>query len=135
MTKNRDMLGLMRTTHADRMRTSSDMRLMPDLTKSIANDPDEDPEHLEVPAGTSPLDFLCAIFCDARQPMHRRLRAAIEAAPYVHSKLSAVAVGHMSGEDFASRLERAIERSRVRPKLIEAEKISAASLLSADVAK
>jgi hypothetical protein len=101
------------------------MRLMPDLTKSIMNGPDEDPEHLEVPPGASPLDFLCAIFRDARQPMQRRLRAAIEAAPYVHSKLSAVAVGHMTGNDFASALDRAIERSRAQPKLIEAEKISA----------
>jgi hypothetical protein len=63
------------------------------------------------------------------------MRAAVEAAPYVHPKLSAAAVGHMSGDDLASALDLAIERSRARPKLIEAEKINAASLLSAHIAK
>jgi DNA-damage-inducible protein J len=48
---------------------------------------------------------------DARQPMSRRLKAAVEAAPFVHPKL-AVAVS-ISEADFASRLDRAIERSRL----------------------
>jgi hypothetical protein len=39
-----------------------------------------------------------------------RLRAAIEAAPYVHPKLSATAI--IQGGDFAERLERAVARSR-----------------------
>jgi hypothetical protein len=49
--------------------------------------------------------------------MHRRLKAAIEAAPYQHPQLRATAVV-IGGGDFAQRLERAIERSD--PKLIEA---------------
>jgi hypothetical protein len=97
------------------------MRLIPDLTKAAAAEPDDDGEHLTVPPDTSPLDFLSAIFRDARQPMHRRLRAAVEAAPYVHPKLSAVAVGHMSGEDFSTQLDRAIARSKaVQPPTIDA---------------
>jgi hypothetical protein len=52
--------------------------------------------------------------------MHRRLKAAIEAAPYVHPQLRATAV-LVSGGDFASRLERAIERSS--GKLIDAKPI------------
>jgi len=51
-------------------------------------------------------------------PLPVRLRAAIEAAPYEHPKLTAVAVGHLTGEDFYNRLERAIEVSN-RAKLIE----------------
>jgi hypothetical protein len=41
-----------------------------------------------------------------------RLRAAIEAAPYVHPKLSATA-SVIVGGDFAERLEQAIERTRL----------------------
>ena len=40
------------------------------------------------------------------------MRAAVEAAPYVHPKLGAVALASMNGSDFASMLERAILRSR-----------------------
>jgi hypothetical protein len=64
---------------------------------------------LAVPPGASPVDFLSAVYRDPRQPMHRRLRAAIEAAPYVHPKLSVTAT--VGGKDFAAELERAIERS------------------------
>jgi hypothetical protein len=49
--------------------------------------------------------------------MHRRLKAAVEAAPYVHPHLKVQAIV-TAGGDFAARLERAIERSQ--PKLIEA---------------
>jgi hypothetical protein len=52
-----------------------------------------------------------------KQPMSRRLRAAIEAAAYEHAKFTAVAVGYMDG-DFGSRLDRAIARSRA-PLMIE----------------
>ena len=40
------------------------------------------------------------------------MRAAIEALPYENPKLSAVAHGHFEGKDFATQLERAIERSK-----------------------
>ncbi len=40
-----------------------------------------------------------------------RMRAAIEAMPYENPKLSAVAVGYVTGQDFAAQLDRAIERS------------------------
>jgi hypothetical protein len=60
--------------------------------------------------GTSPLDFLKAVYCNNDLPLAARLKAAIAAAPLVHPKLSVSAtVGPDS--DFLERLERAIERS------------------------
>jgi hypothetical protein len=67
-------------------------------------------ENLEVAADATPLDFLCAIFRDPQQPMQRRMKAAIEAAPYYHPKLSATAI-MADGSDFATRLDQAIRRS------------------------
>ena len=52
------------------------------------------------------------------KPIAIRMRAAIEAMPFETPRVSAVAVGYLTGSDFASRLERAIERSN-RAKLIE----------------
>jgi hypothetical protein len=69
----------------------------------------EDGEGLEVGADATPIDFLCAIYRDKKQPMHRRLKAAIEAAPYCHPTLKATAV--ILGSDFASRLDLAIKRT------------------------
>ena len=56
-------------------------------------------------------------------PLNVRLRAAIKAAPYEHAKLTAVAVGYMSGDGFAAQLDRAIERSQRPMKLIEAKPV------------
>jgi hypothetical protein len=42
----------------------------------------------------------------------------IELLPFYMPKLSAVAVGRLTGEDFATRLDRAVEASE-RAKLIE----------------
>ena len=92
-----------------------------------------------VPAGTSPeivarlntevnaalnpgetsLSFLQRVYRSVKQPMSRRLRAAIEALPHEHPRLGAIATASMNGQDFASMLERAIERSGKAPKLIE----------------
>ena len=58
----------------------------------------------------TPLEFLEAVYTNEDVPLPVRLRAAIEAAPYVHPKLSATAL--LVGGDFADRLDRAIERSR-----------------------
>ena len=59
----------------------------------------------------TPLEFLEAVYLDEELPLSVRMRAAIEAAPYVHPKLGAVATTHMNGADFASLLERCIQRS------------------------
>jgi hypothetical protein len=51
-------------------------------------------------------------------------RMLIELLPFYMPKLSAVGVGYITGNDFASRLERCIERSN-RAKLIEGRAINA----------
>ena len=73
--------------------------------------PIADGEGLQVPPDIEPLEFLMAIYRDHRQPMSRRMRAAEAAAQYRHPKLAATAVTNLNGQDFASLLERAIERS------------------------
>jgi hypothetical protein len=68
------------------------------------------------------LEYLQSIYRNPAESDGRRLRAAIEALPYEHPKLSAVAVGHFR-QDFAARLDRAIQRSAAGAplKLIEAQ--------------
>jgi hypothetical protein len=68
--------------------------------------------------GDNALAFLQAIYRDRQIPLPVRTRAAIEALPFESPKLSATAV-FPAGENFVSRLERAIVRSGAAPKLIE----------------
>ncbi len=51
-----------------------------------------------------------------------QMRMLIELLPYLRPKLTAVALGHLTSEDFYSRLERAINRSE-RANLIEAHAV------------
>lgn len=92
---------LMRTTHADHIRTKA-MRLLPDLSEPVA---------IEPVTATSSLDFLRAIYSDPGQPMQRRMRAAIAALPFENPKMAVVA-SIQGNAGFASRLEAAIVRSR-----------------------
>jgi hypothetical protein len=46
------------------------------------------------------------------------MRAAIEAAPYKHPKIAVSAIATINREDFATALERAIERSKQPMKLL-----------------
>src|SRR5689334_584446 len=62
-------------------------------------------------------DFLEKVVRSSRQPMNRRVRAAMELLAYKYPKLGAVATTRMNGRDFASLLERAIERSGKGPEL------------------
>ena len=66
-------------------------------------------------------DFLMKIVRSPRQPMSRRMRAAIEALPYRRPKLTAVAMAQLNGKDFATLLERAIERSAKERELKQIE--------------
>lgn len=61
-----------------------------------------------VPPGATPLEFLRSVYTDASVPLPLRIRAAVEAAPFAHPKLSAIFdVGRAMGR----RLEEAIARS------------------------
>lgn len=74
-------------------------------------------QRVSVAADMAPLDFLKAVYCNENIPLAVRMRAAIEAAPYVHATYKATAL-IVGGEDFAAQLERAVERSRGEPKII-----------------
>jgi hypothetical protein len=83
-----------------------------DLAGVLADDADA----IVLPAGALSLDFLQAVYRDPRQPMSRRMRAAVAALPFECPKLAVTAVIE-GGADFAARLERACARSA---KVIEA---------------
>jgi hypothetical protein len=93
------------------------MELMPNLTRVV------DPEALQIPADATSLDFFRAVYRSSAQPMHRRMKAASEAAQYEHPKLSVTA---QIGPDFAGAMERAFRRSSAvlqPPKMIESRAV------------
>ena len=68
-------------------------------------------EVIELGPSETSLSFLQKVYRSTKQPMSLRMRAAIEAMPHEHPRLGAVAIGSISGVDFAALLDRAIERS------------------------
>ena len=89
---------------------------------------EEGEEQIELGPGEGSIHFLQKVYRKPRQPLATRLRAAIEALPFEAPKLSAVATTTMNGADFATMLERAIERSgrarevkQIEPLAIEAK--------------
>jgi hypothetical protein len=74
------------------------------------------------PERVNSLEYLQRIYRDPNQPTPVRMRAAIEALQFENPKLASVAVGYIDAQDFASRLERAINRSE-RAMLIEGHAI------------
>jgi hypothetical protein len=78
----------------------------------IGQDNGRQPEQIDA------LTYLRRIYRNPLEPTSVRIRCAVEALPYENPRLSAVAVGRLSGEDFAARLDRAVEASN-RAKLIE----------------
>jgi hypothetical protein len=82
---------------------------------------DDEPELIELAPGETSLDFLQKIYRSIRQPMARRMRAAEFALQHEHPKLGAIATASMNGKDFATLLERAIERSHKGPEVKQIE--------------
>jgi hypothetical protein len=96
---------------------------------------DEGEEQIELAPHETSLDFLRKVYRSARQPMSRRMRAAIEALQHEHPRLQATATTNISGRDFASVLERAIQRSLAEKpiKLIEAQAIESDAVQCPDL--
>jgi hypothetical protein len=71
------------------------------------------------------VEYLQSIYRNPTEDQRVRLRAASEALPFESPKLSSVAMGHFTKEDFAAMLDRAIQRSAAGAplKLIEAQSI------------
>jgi hypothetical protein len=90
------------------------MRMPPLATIGVGAPADGGEELIELAPGEASLHFLQRVYRSVRQPMSRRLRAAIEALPFEQPKLSAIAIGSMNDNNFAMRLDRAIERSGSR---------------------
>ena len=81
----------------------------------MENDPYEIAEPRPLP---TPLEFLQAVYSNEGLPLSARLKAAVEAAQYVHPKLAVNAT--INAGDFADQLEKAVERSRrVSPTMVE----------------
>src|SRR6516165_9889488 len=64
------------------------------------------------PEGETSLQLLQNVYRNRKQPLNVRVRCAVEALVHEYPRVSAVAVSHMNGNDFASALERAIQRSK-----------------------
>ncbi len=69
-------------------------------------------------AGMTPLEFMLGVMRDDNKTVELRLEAAAKAAPYVHPRLSSVALGNngepfqISVEDRQREIEERHERSR-----------------------
>ena len=71
----------------------------------------EDPRPT-LPEGCTARQFLGMVMRGEIDPPPKQINAAKVLIEYEEAKLSAVAMGHFDGTDFASMLERAIERSK-----------------------
>ena len=80
----------------------------------VQDEPQPDP----IPDDVSIPELAEQVARGKRKLTAQQMRMLVELLPYYSPKLTAVAVGHLTGEDFYNRLERAINRSE-RAKLIE----------------
>jgi len=74
-------------------------------------------ESFEVAPDCTPLDFMLAIMRDSAQPMKRRTRMAVAAAPFVHPKLEARANFNIDEASLKARLFLARKRRRLQNKI------------------
>ena len=80
-----------------------------DLSARIITEDEAEPT---LPEGITARQFMQMVMRGEIEPTPRQMTAAKVLIEYQEPKLSAVAIGHMDGTDFASALERAILRSQ-----------------------
>lgn len=71
----------------------------------------------EMTKRVTPLEFLEAVYMNANLPLQTRIKAAVEALPFVHPKLEARANLNAGGMEFGDELEQ--RRARRDGRLIE----------------
>ncbi len=79
-------------------------------------------QHSIIPKGITAPELAEMVMRGEVKLTAQQMRAMIELLPFHAPKLTAVGVGYLTGEDFASRLERAVNRSN-GAKLIEGRAI------------
>jgi hypothetical protein len=75
-------------------------------------------EQIELAPHEGELEFWDKIMRSTRQPIQRRMKAAELSAQYRYPRQAAVATASISGKDFASLLEKAIQRSGMTPEQV-----------------
>jgi hypothetical protein len=87
--------------------------------------PVEEQQAPTIPRGISAKQLLQMVYRGEVTLTSQQMRAAIEILPFEEPKLATVGVAHLTGQDFAAMLDRAIQRSLAGPpvKLIEAQAI------------
>src|SRR6516162_6327272 len=82
----------------------------------------EEPTPEPIPDDIPILELAEQVVRGKRKLSREQMRMLIELLPYYAPKLTAIAVGTLNGQDFYTRLDRAVERSE-RAKLIDARAI------------
>ena len=85
------------------------MNGLPSFADPANLEPTQRPEAIELASDAMSLDLLRAVYRNRDLSLPVRMRAAIEAAPYEHPKLSATA--YMSGQDFGALLDARLARN------------------------
>jgi hypothetical protein len=94
-----------------------------DAVDEVLNRIEQQKEEPQLPGGIMALPLLQMAYRGQVKLTPQQARCAIEALPYETPKLSAVAHGHFEGNDFASALDRAIERSGINAKPLPPPKV------------
>ena len=82
----------------------------------------KEPEAEPIPDDISIPELAEQVARGKRKVSAQQMRMLVELLPYYSPKLTAVAVGHLTSQDFYSRLDRAVERSD-RARLIDGRAI------------
>ena len=88
---------------------------MTDELDAVLDRLEQQSEEVALPEGTTARQFLGMVMRGEIDPPPKQINAAKVLIEYEEAKVSAVAISHMNGKDFASALERAIERSKQPP--------------------